>query len=281
MTLVERDRDNGAAPAVEERGWELVWRACQGQTIRVGQGAWDLPARVGDRDDLVGWVVMKGLLCREVGLHDRYLLEILGPGDVVQPTAVPDPPALGGPLRLTAAIQTTLMVLGLPFIRTSARWPSVLAVVNRRLESQRQRLAIQAVIAHFPRAEHRLLLQMWHLADRWGRATPEGTVLTLPLTHDLLGHLAAARRSTSTLALSALEADRIIRRLDDGCWLLTPKAAEQVDTLAQTSRIARTLGETLKLRQITSEARAESRALRAEARQIRTRGGRGRPSAAG
>jgi CRP-like cAMP-binding protein len=271
MTLLGREMDSGAA--LETRGWELVWRVCRDQVFRVERGEWDLPARVGDREDLFGWVVMKGLMCREVGLRDRYMLELMGPGDVVQPSTVAEAPALGGPVRLTAATQTTLMVLGPRFIRVTARWPAALAVVNHRIESQRQRLAIQALIAHLPRAEHRLLLQMWHLAERWGRVTPEGTVLELPLTHDLLGHLAAARRSTSTLALGALESDGVIRRLDDGSWLLTPRAEAHVKRLAGTNRTAGVLGETLKLRQLTIEARAESRALRAEAKQLRSQRG--------
>jgi CRP-like cAMP-binding protein len=266
MTLLGHDA--GPASTPDERGWELVWRACQGRAIEVSPGAWELPARAGSRDDLVGWAVIEGLICREVALRDRHMLELLGPGDVVLPTGVPDPPELGEPPRLTATVQTTLMVLGLPFIRAAARWPTVLAVVNRRLESQRQRLAIQAVIAHVPRAEHRLLLQMWHLAGRWGRTTSEGTVLTLPLTHDLLGQLAAARRSTSTLALSALESEGIIRRLDDGCWLLTPVAQRRVAALSRTGKTGRVLGETLQLRQRMLDAREESQALRAEAEQL-------------
>jgi len=40
-----------------------------------------------------------------------------------------------------------------------------------------------------------VLLALWLLADRWGRATPDGTVLSLALTHELLGQLTGARRS--------------------------------------------------------------------------------------
>ena len=274
MSLVKHEGDAGVG--LDGRGWESVWWACRGETITIRHGAWDLPARVASRDDLLGWVVVSGLICREVGLRDRYLLELLGPCEVVQPPNVPDTPRLGGLVRLTAATETTLMVLGRSFLRASARWPGLLAVINRALEAQRQRLAIQAAIAHLPRAEHRLLLQMWHLADRWGRVTPEGTVIALPLTHDLLGHLAAARRSTTTLALGTLEAEGVIRRLDDGAWLLTPVAEMRVNGIARTTESARVLGDTLKLRQRASAALEEARALQAEARQIRARGGRPR-----
>jgi DNA-binding transcriptional ArsR family regulator len=259
--------DSRARRSVDEPGWELVWWACRNHMITVERGEWDLPARVGDRDDMLGWVVMDGLVCREIRLRDRGLLELLGPGDVVQPTSVRDAPGLTDAPRLTTAVQTTLLVLGISLIRVSAKYPAALGLINRRLEAQRQRLATQALIAHLPRAEHRLLLQMWHLAERWGRETPEGTVLALPLTHDLLGHLAAARRSTSTLALRALEDDGLICRREDGTWLLTPAAEEQVRLLTPDNSASRLLGQTLRLR--STQVLEESRALRAEAEQLR------------
>jgi Crp-like helix-turn-helix domain len=71
-----------------------------------------------------------------------------------------------------------------------------------------------------------------HLADRWGRVTPGGTLLPLALTHDLLAHLIAARRPTVTLAVSALESDGCIERMDDGTWLLTCAAERKVAAIA-------------------------------------------------
>lgn len=42
--------------------------------------------------------------------------------------------------------------------------------------------AINAV----PRVEERLELTLWRLGDRFGRVTPEGILLRLGLTHELL-----------------------------------------------------------------------------------------------
>jgi hypothetical protein len=140
--------------------------------------------------------------------------------------------------------------------------------VHRRLEAQRESLAIQGLIAHLPRAEHRVLLALWHLAERWGRVVPEGTLLPLALTHDLLGQLSAARRSTVTLATGGLEADGYLRRLDDGTWLLPVAAAEKVAAISRPGRNGRVLGETFMLRQQMADVREEARALRAEAKQV-------------
>jgi hypothetical protein len=55
----------------------------------------------------------------------------------------------------------------------------------------------------------------WQLADRWGQMTPEGVVLPLPLTHELLGQLVGLHRPTTSTALQRLtRAGEIARRPD-------------------------------------------------------------------
>jgi CRP/FNR family transcriptional regulator, cyclic AMP receptor protein len=69
-------------------------------------------------------------------------------------------------------------------------------------------------------APTRLLLTLWHLADRWGRVTPDGVVLRLPLTHQLLAQLTCLQRPTVSSALSQLAADGRLTRRTDGGWTL-------------------------------------------------------------
>jgi len=266
--ILDLDSDLGSGIDEQERG--LARRVCRGELLQVPAGVWRVSDWAGQRDDLLGLVVVEGLVCREVGLRDRYMLELLGAGDVLQlPVAVFDRPRLGGPVRLTAAVDATLVALGVSFARAAARWPSLLAAVHRRLEAQRESLAIQGLIGHVPRVEHRFLLMLSHLADRWGRVTPEGTLLPLPLTHDLLGHLTGSRRPTVTLAVNSLGSDGYIRRTEDGGWLLTTQGERRVATIARTDVNAPVLGETFRFRRRATQLRAESQALRAEARQIR------------
>jgi CRP/FNR family transcriptional regulator, cyclic AMP receptor protein len=259
--VLDLDPDLGAGIPLEE--WDAARSACTGELVQLFRGAWQVP--VGD--DQLGYVIIEGLVCREVALCDRHMLELLGPGDIVQPPVVV-PPRLGGPVRLTAALETSLVALGDSFARAAGRWPSLLAAVHGRLEAQRHSLAIQGVIAHLPRAEDRLLLGLWHLAERWGRVTREGTLLPLPLTHGLLGQLTAARRATVTLAARALESDGLVRRVDDGAWLLTHSAERRVAAVARTSSSATALGETLVIGQRAADVSNEAWALRAEAQHI-------------
>jgi CRP/FNR family cyclic AMP-dependent transcriptional regulator len=52
--------------------------------------------------------------------------------------------------------------------------------------------------------EVRLLIVLWHFADRWGRVTPEGVMLPLPLSHGLLAGIVGSRRPTVSTALGSL-----------------------------------------------------------------------------
>jgi hypothetical protein len=74
-------------------------------------------------------------------------------------------------------------------------------------------------IAHHPRVDERLLLLLWHMADRWGRVTPHGVSLSLRLTHELLADLIAVQRPSVTLSLQQLERQGRIAR-DSGKILL-------------------------------------------------------------
>jgi CRP-like cAMP-binding protein len=253
---------------IPEDEWDAARHACRGPIVRVAPGRWNLPDAPGRAERVFVLVILEGVLSREIALRDRHLLELLGRGDILQLPIFDGRPRLSGPTRFTAATGVVMIALGESFIRAAAHWPSLLISIGRRLEAQREHLAVQGLVVHLPLAEHRLLLILWHLADRWGRVTPDGTVVSLPLTHDLLGHLAAARRSTTTLAMQTLEGEGFVRRREDGLLVLTAAAEAKVDAIADSSSTPRDLGETLRLRHATGEL---SRARRVEARQVSAR----------
>jgi len=273
------DLDPGLGAGIGRQDWEAARHACRGTVVRARRGMWEPPASGGERLDLVGLVIVEGMVCRELALRDRHLLEVLGPGDVVQLPAPGRRPRLGESIGLSTAAGTVFVVLGRSFIVAAGRWPCLLASVQRRLEDQRERLAVQGLIAHLPRAEHRVLLALAHLAGRWGRPTPEGTLLPLTLNHALLGQLTRARRPTVTLAVSQLESEGAIRRLDDGSWLLTASADRAIEAITTTGKAGHALGESFMLHQLTGETSAASAALRGEASQIRTHHARSAPEA--
>jgi len=265
--VLELDPELGSGIGAAQ--WEKARRACRGCIVWVPRGVWQLSPEFGEQVGRLGVVIVEGMVCREVALGERHMFELLGPGDVIAPPGLGEPRRLGGSVALTAAVDTIAVGLGESFLRAAVRWPCLLDAVLGRLEVQRQRLAVQGLIAHLPRAEDRALLALWLLADRWGRATPEGTVLSLALTHELLGQLTGSRRSTATVAVSALESDGSIARLGDGSWLLTEQAEQNVAALARNSSSAGLLGESFMLRQLVVDTHEHARTLRAEALQTR------------
>jgi len=48
------------------------------------------------------------------------------------------------------------------------------------------------------------MILFWHLADRWGRVTPDGVLVELELTHGLLSRLTSLRRPTVSATLKEL-----------------------------------------------------------------------------
>ena len=265
--VLELDPDLGAGVSPEQ--WAAARQACRGELVCVPRGRWMVPEAAGDRDDILGMLLVEGVLGREIHLRGRHLLELLGPGEVLQLPVLATRPRLGPAIALTAVTDVKLVVLGKAYIRAAARWPSLLAAVQRRLETQREHLAIQGLIAHLPKAKERVLATLWHLADRFGYVTSEGTVLPLPFGHEILGQLSAAKRPTATLALRSLAAEDAVHRLTDGSWLLTAAADRRMHAIAQTSHASPLLGQQLILQKAAKDNTAESRALRSEARQIR------------
>ncbi len=144
---------------------------------------------------------------------------------------------------------------------------------------------------------------MWLLAESWGRVTPAGIRLPLSLSHEVLGGLVGARRSTVTIALGKLaEGGSLIRQGDEWLILKLPPAPLSIEPTAPqlllTTRsssdwaahdpvehgpdelqlfiqhVASARAESARERQRAREIAEEARALRERARRLRTDPGR-------
>jgi CRP-like cAMP-binding protein len=119
--------------------------------------------------------------------------------------------------------------------------------VTRATVSQAARttywLFAKAVIVSCPLVEERLVLLFALLGERWGKVTPDGVVLSLPLTHRTLAHLCGARRPSVTIALRTLRARGVVERTPDNGWLLRRPQPETTDFHSTCwARYAETLG---------------------------------------
>lgn len=173
-------------------------------------------------------LVVAGLLLRRLVIDQRPRCELLGPGDVIRPW---DLQMIGGlpaepSMQWRVATPTRVVVLDGRLIASAAAWPEVVRELISRAVRRSHSLAVLLAASSLPRVEDRLAVVFWHLAERWGRVTPEGVRLQLPLTHGLLGELIGAQRPTVTTALRHLSDSGSIVRNGDDSWLLGALEAE-------------------------------------------------------
>ena len=217
VALLEEDPELGAALTPAEL--EEARRLLVVPLISAEIGWWDL--RDGARGPTLGVLLLEGLVTVNVALGDRTASHLAGPGDVLNPAGQPDP-LLPADLGHMVSDPVRAAVLDRRFIAGVRRWPALLLALHERLRLQEERLAVHQAIGGLRRVEDRVLALMWHLAERWGRVTPAGVVLPLSLTHEAIGRLCGAQRSTVTLALGELARTGDVHRREDGAFILRP-----------------------------------------------------------
>jgi CRP/FNR family cyclic AMP-dependent transcriptional regulator len=170
----------------------------------------------------LGLRIVDGLVVREVRMLGTSSAELLGAGDLLRPADVDGEAAL--PVRAdvcwTALAPLRVAALDGAFLTAACRYPAVLGRVTARAIARSKSLALHDTVTNLKHVETRLLVEFWHLADRWGRVSPDGVTVTLPLTHGLLGKLVGAARPSVTTALGNLAARGLLTR-DGSCWRLS------------------------------------------------------------
>jgi CRP/FNR family cyclic AMP-dependent transcriptional regulator len=207
--------------------------------MAVPPGEWDAAAVADHARGGYGLLILEGLLVRRVGFDGRFGAELLGAGDLLRPWET-DGGATGSlPFETTwrVMVGTRVAVLDLAWASRMAAFPHIGGCLAGRALARSQRLATSMAIVQLPRLDDRLWMLFWELADRYGRVHPDGVHLDLPLTHELLSHLAAARRPSVSGALTRLsEQGRLLR--SGRSWVLTGDPPEDGFTGGQADIIA-------------------------------------------
>jgi len=115
---------------------------------------------------------------------------------------------------------TRLAVLDHGLVIRMNPWPQLGVELFARGTRRAHHLAVALAIAHHQRLDDRLLLTLWHVAERWGRVAPEGIIVPLPLSHQRLADLVGAHRPSVTKAMGELTASGALSRRDHGVWVL-------------------------------------------------------------
>ena len=279
MRLLEEDPDLGGD--LDGERVESAMREVRARTLIVLPGEWAQPRWPVSVRAGVGLLVLEGLLLRRVGLEERFGAELLAAGDLLRPWQREDSIA-SIPRRSAWRVlrRSRIAILDVDFLRRTYPYPEVVGqLVGRALRRSRW-LAVNMAIVHQPKVETRVLMLLWHLADRWGTVSAEGVTLPIRLTHAILADLVAAQRPTVSAAIGVLERAGALSRTPEGWRLHGPPAgrvgrghARRGRCLALVARSAAAAGRRLAVRSVEAE--------RAPVDQAELNGSRERPVEAG
>ena len=213
------DADAGLAEVIPEDQRAQARQALAASVIELPIGGWRPP----DGDFAhggYGFLALDGLLLRRVRVGGRHAAELLGPGDLLRPWQHDGGDStleVDWAFRIVAPARVA--VLDPRWTARAAAWPQLGAERAGRALMRSLRLVIAMAIAQQPRLDERLWMLFWDLADRFGKVHSDGVHLDLPLTHEVLSHLAGARRPSVSGALTRLSDEGRLRR-SGSQWIL-------------------------------------------------------------
>lgn len=229
VSLVEEDPDllRGLDPSTAEE----IRRVAGVNVVEFDAGPWrgkPLPTPT------FGFFILDGVISRGVVIQGRRSAELLGPGDVLRPTASDE---IDSSVRFDVSWEilepTRVALLDREFATAVSEYPDFVATVMDRIMRRAHALGFHLAVSHLKLVEMRLLVILWYYADRWGRVTPEGVLLPLRMTHGLLARVVGARRPSVSTALGRLQERRLVDRTDNGHWLLLGPPPRDLGDLAE------------------------------------------------
>jgi DNA-binding transcriptional ArsR family regulator len=204
-----------------DAGDEASLRQITTRVLHLDPGIWTPKFKESELRGHLGLLALDGLLTRYVTVGETASAELLGNGDILRPWTEFDAEVVSIPSesRWQVVMPTRLAVLDARFVTRIAGRPEVIATIADRLVQRARWLSFHLAVCQMVGVEVRLLVVLWHLADRWGRVTPAGVKLPLPLTHGLLASIVGSRRPTVSIALSELRDQGLVERTDQE-WIL-------------------------------------------------------------
>jgi len=198
---------------------ELATQHAVAAVRTLGEGGWLATAPIRGARATTMLFVLEGLLLHEVSVGDRKSAELIGAGDVIHPWSV-DPTSAFPEGRWTVLRRARVAVLDDRFLYRTARWPALGVELASRAGRRGQTLAAQTLASQARCVDERILLVFSLLASHWGRVSPNGIVLSVPLSHALIGRLVGARRPLVSSALGELRRQGALAPLGHDGWLL-------------------------------------------------------------
>jgi CRP/FNR family transcriptional regulator, cyclic AMP receptor protein len=215
VQLLECDSRLAEGLSAEERAVAAGSLPVQAATLK--RGEWD-PGAGPPEPEQLGYLVCGGVLVRRVEIGRGRGIELLGRGDLLRPWQEDASSFCRASWEIMEP--TTLVVLGPPVARALARWPAIASNLVARGVNRSRASTAAAAISSIVGLEERLLILLWHLAERWGEPAKEGIRIPIGLPHRLLAELVGARRPSVTTALTNLQEEGRLISVANGCWML-------------------------------------------------------------
>jgi CRP/FNR family cyclic AMP-dependent transcriptional regulator len=227
ISIIDADPD-----LADRLGPDEIERARRQAVTRVQRltpGDWDVSTALEEDVHHRGFLIVDGLLTRTVNVLGRRCVEPIGPCDVMRPWQWDDEGShVHAEVGWSVLEPSRLAVLDHRLVTRINPWPQLGVELFNRGTRRAHHLAVALAIAHHPRVDDRLLLTLWHLAERWGRVHPDGIVVPMPLSHQRLADLVGAHRPSVTTAMGDLGRAGKVGRRENGDWVLYGPPPEQV-----------------------------------------------------
>ena len=213
------DADESLASAVDPATRSAARPACLAGVSWLDPGAWQ-PHDGRGGPGWLGLLVLEGFLVRHVDVVGRPATELLGAGDLLRPWEPDRTAPFSSGVRWQVLEPCRIALLDDRVCAVIGRWPDLTAALFGRALARSREQAIALAAGQIPNMRLRLLVVLWHIAERWGEPHDDGTVVPVRLTHELLANLTSAQRPSVSHALTALRSGGLIDRMSDGRFVL-------------------------------------------------------------
>jgi CRP/FNR family cyclic AMP-dependent transcriptional regulator len=222
VQILQADPELAEAVPAATRDDAVVYTFAHAMWLERGQ--WQPPGDGNGAAGHLGLLVLEGFLARHVRVVDRPPAELLGPGDVLHPWEPDHTEPFAAGVRWDVLEPAHLAVLDRRFAAVAGRWPELVAALFGRAIARSRSMMLYMAIGQLVGVEMRLLVLLWHFAERWGEhgegGAGDGCVIPVHLTHQLLASLISAQRPTVTSALAHLTERGLISRDGAGRFVM-------------------------------------------------------------
>jgi CRP/FNR family transcriptional regulator, cyclic AMP receptor protein len=227
ISIIDADPDLGELLDPSER--EQARRETVTRVRRLSPGKWVALEALEPDSHHQGFLVVDGLLSREVEVLGRRCVELIGDADVLRPWGWdPTGSHVSAEVDWVVLEPTRMAVLDHALVLQMNPWPQIGLELFARGTRRAHWLAVSLAISHHPRVDDRLLLTLWQVAERWGRVRPDGISVPLPLSHERLATLVGAHRPAVTTAVGELTRAGLLSRGGDRCWVLHGEPPDEI-----------------------------------------------------